>query len=58
MAAEQTLLLLLNGEPVPRGQAQEAPSVGLVDRVEIVRGANMQWSGRGPRGRVQCSHRF
>ncbi len=52
MSAEQTLVLL-NGEPVPRGQVLEALALGMVERIEIVRGANVQWSGRGlaaPRG--------
>lgn len=51
MAAEQTLLLI-NGEPVPRGQALEALSLGMVERIEIVRGASVQWSGRGLAGTI------
>jgi outer membrane receptor for ferrienterochelin and colicins len=51
LSAEQTLVLL-NGEPVPRGQVLEALSLGQVDRIEIVRGANVQWSGRGLAGTV------
>lgn len=51
LAAEQTLVLL-NGEPVPRGQVLEALSLGQVERIEIVRGANVQWSGRGLAGTV------
>ncbi len=51
MAAEQTLLLL-NGEPVPRGQALEALAIGMVERIEIVRGAQVQWSGRGLAGTI------
>lgn len=51
LSAEQTLVLL-NGEPVPRGQVLEALSLGQVERIEIVRGAQVQWSGRGLAGTV------
>lgn len=51
MAAEQTLVLI-NGEPVPRLMALEALALGSVERVEIVRGTNVQWSGRGLAGTV------
>lgn len=51
MAAEQTLILL-NGEPVPRAQVLEALGVGQIERIEVVRGANVQWSGRGLAGSI------
>lgn len=51
MAAEQTLVLL-NGEPVPRGQVLETLAIGQIERIEIVRGANVQWSGRGLAGTI------
>ena len=51
LSAEQTLVLL-NGEPVPRLLLIEALSVGQVERIEIVRGANVQWSGRGLAGTI------
>ncbi len=51
LAAEQTLVLL-NGERVPPGQALEALALGMVERIEIVRGANVQWSGRGLAGTI------
>lgn len=51
MAAEQTLVLL-NGEPVPRGQVLETLAISQIERIEIVRGANVQWSGRGLAGTI------
>lgn len=51
LSAEQTLVLL-NGEPVPRGQVLEALAIGQIERIEIVRGANVQWSGRGLAGTI------
>lgn len=51
MSPEQTLVLL-NGERVPPGQALEALGLGMVERIEIVRGANVQWSGRGLAGTI------
>lgn len=51
MAAEQTLVLV-NGEPVPRQQILDALALGDIERVEITRGANVQWSGRGLAGTI------
>ncbi len=51
MSQEQTLVLL-NGERVPPGQVLEALGLGMVERIEIVRGANVQWSGRGLAGTI------
>ncbi|MBL8359618.1 MAG: TonB-dependent receptor [Rubrivivax sp.] len=51
MAAEQTLVLV-NGEPVPRQQMLDALALGDVERIEIARGANVQWSGRGLAGTI------
>ena len=51
MAAEQTLVLV-NGEPVPRQQMLDALALGDIERVEIARGANVQWSGRGLAGTI------
>lgn len=51
MSAEQTLVLV-NGERMPPGQVLEALGLASVERIEIVRGANAQWSGRGLAGTV------